>query len=48
MADSTGIRPTRREHCGRGIKWTHSHWGEIASGTISADMSGPHEGWFRI
>ena len=32
----------------RGIKWTHSYWGEIASGTISADMSGPHEGWFRI
>jgi len=33
---------------GRGIKWTHSYWGEIATGTISADMSGPHEGWFRI
>jgi hypothetical protein len=32
----------------RGITWTHSYWGEIASGTISADMSGPHEGWFRI
>jgi hypothetical protein len=32
----------------RGIRWTHSYWGEIASGTISADMSGPHEGWFRI
>src|SRR5947208_15942892 len=33
---------------GRGIKWTHSYWGEIAAGTISADMSGTHEGWFRI
>ena len=33
---------------GRGITWTHSYWGEIATGTISADMSGPHEGWFRI
>jgi hypothetical protein len=32
----------------RGIRWTHSYWGEIATGTISADMSGPHEGWFRI
>ena len=32
----------------RGITWTHSYWGEIATGTISADMSGPHEGWFRI
>jgi hypothetical protein len=28
--------------------WTRSYWGEIATGTISADMSGPHEGWFRI
>ena len=24
----------------RGITWTHSYWGEIATGTISADMSG--------
>src|SRR6266576_4446885 len=32
----------------RGIRWTHSYWGEIASGTISADMSGPEEGWLRI
>ena len=31
-----------------GITWTHSYWGEIASGTISAGMSGPREGWFRI
>ena len=33
---------------GRGITWTNSYWGEIATGIISADMSGPHEGWFRI
>jgi len=30
------------------ITWTHSYWGEIATGMISADISGPHEGWFRI
>jgi hypothetical protein len=32
----------------RGIQWTHSYWDEIASGLISADMTGEHEGWFRI
>ena len=32
----------------RQIRWTHSYWGEIASGSISADMSGRDEGWFRI
>jgi hypothetical protein len=32
----------------RGIKWTHSYWGDIASGLISADMTGQDEGWFRI
>jgi hypothetical protein len=32
----------------RGITWTHSYWGDVASGMISADMSGKHEGWFRI
>src|SRR5215207_9964141 len=32
----------------RGITWTHSYWGEIASGTIGADMSGAKGGWFRI
>ena len=32
----------------RGIQWTHSFWGEIASGTISADMSGQNEGWLRV
>jgi hypothetical protein len=31
-----------------GIRWTHSYWGEIASGTISADLSGTREGWFRF
>ena len=32
----------------RGITWTHSYWGEIASGIISADMIGQNEGWLRI
>jgi hypothetical protein len=32
----------------RGIRWTHSYWGEIASGTISADMSCRDGGWLRI
>jgi hypothetical protein len=32
----------------RGITWTHSYWGEIASGLISADMSGNGEGWLLI
>jgi hypothetical protein len=32
----------------RGITWMHSYWGEIASGTISADMSGQYEGWLRV
>ena len=31
-----------------GIRWTHSYWGEIASGVISADMSGRNEGWLRV
>ena len=30
------------------IKWTHPYWGDIASGLISADMTGQFEGWFRI
>jgi hypothetical protein len=32
----------------RGITWTHSYWGEIATGTVSANMSGQNEGWLRI
>jgi hypothetical protein len=32
----------------RGITFTHSYWGQIASGFISADMTGENEGWFRI
>src|SRR5215212_5412307 len=32
----------------RRIQWTHSYWGEIASGSISADMSGRDEGWLHI
>src|SRR5712691_7866551 len=39
-------------HCanigGRGITWTHSYWGDIATGMISADISSNNEGWFRI
>jgi hypothetical protein len=31
-----------------GIRWTHSYWGEVASGVISADMSGQNEGWLRV
>ena len=31
-----------------GIRWTHSYWGEIASGMISADMSGYNDGWLRV
>jgi hypothetical protein len=33
---------------GRGITWTHSYWGDVATGAISVDMSGKDEGWFRI
>jgi hypothetical protein len=33
---------------GKGIAWINSYWGEVASGTISADMSGQSEGWLRI
>ena len=32
----------------RRIRWTHSYWGDVANGIISADMTGKHEGWFRI
>ena len=31
-----------------GITWTHSYWGEVATGLISANMTGKDEGWFRI
>jgi hypothetical protein len=32
-----------------GIRWYSSYWDEdIASGLITADMSGLHEGWLRI
>jgi hypothetical protein len=31
-----------------GIGWTSNYWGEIASGIITADMSGTDEGWFNI
>jgi hypothetical protein len=32
----------------RGITWSNSYWGEIASGLITADMSHPDRGWFEI
>jgi hypothetical protein len=32
----------------RAIRWTHWHWGEIATGIVSADMSGRKEGWLRV
>jgi hypothetical protein len=32
----------------RGIRWTHSCWGEIANGSITADMSDPAEAWLRV
>ncbi|MCK1356344.1 hypothetical protein IVB56_36055 [Bradyrhizobium sp. CW7] len=32
----------------RGIAWTHSYWGEVATGVIGADMSGQAEGWLCI
>src|SRR5262245_59206195 len=32
-----------------GISWTNRYFNEeVASGVITADMSGRHEGWFRI
>ena len=30
------------------IQWTHSYWENQDVGEITADMSGVHEGWFRI
>lgn len=32
----------------RGNSWSSSHRGEIASGVITADMTDPDHGWFRI
>lgn len=32
----------------RAIQWTNPHWGKIASGFVSADMSGPLEGWLYL
>ena len=31
-----------------GITWTHSYWGQVARGIISAEMSDPHDAWLRI
>ena len=30
------------------IQWTSNYWGDIASGVITAELSGSDEGWFRI
>jgi hypothetical protein len=32
----------------RGISWSNSHQGAIASGVITADMTDPSNAWFRI
>jgi hypothetical protein len=32
----------------RGISWSNSYQEEIARGVISADMTNPNQGWFRI
>jgi hypothetical protein len=32
----------------RGITWTHSYWGDVATGMIRRGMSGNNKGWFRI
>ena len=32
----------------RGISWSNSHQGAIASGIITADMTDPSHAWFRI
>jgi hypothetical protein len=32
----------------RGISWSNSHQGKIASGVITADMTDPSHAWFRI
>ena len=32
----------------RSVRWVHPQWGETASGHVSADMSGTHEGWLQV
>ena len=32
----------------RGIRWTHSYWGEVASALISADLSHASSGWLKL
>ncbi|WP_157087968.1 hypothetical protein [Bradyrhizobium jicamae] len=32
----------------RGIGWTHSYWGEVASALISADLSDTSSGWLKL
>jgi len=31
-----------------GISWNSSYWGEVARGTISADMTSQWQGWLKI
>lgn len=33
---------------GRGIEWSHSYWGHVASGIITADLCGDSHGWLCI
>ena len=32
----------------RGISWSNTHQGEVASGVITADMTDPSHAWFQI
>ena len=32
----------------RFLRWVRPQWGDIASGHVSADMSGTHEGWLQV
>jgi hypothetical protein len=32
----------------RGIRWTPSYWGEVASALISADLSDASSGWLKL
>lgn len=31
-----------------GIRWSHSYWGEVATGSIAADLTGGRDGWLEI
>jgi hypothetical protein len=32
----------------RYIRWSHSYWGNVASGVITADLTGDYQGWFHV